>query len=232
FVINWLYLYIIGGIVSLFVGFFIARKVLHKTNKNTVKESKYLNKMFKKSVEDEIKSGRIPKHSRKFNHDAFREKLVSTYTQTDNDNRRINRRLPKDLLQEEIIHRNSKIDQILTESEMPLYTGKGIKLKNKSKVINEKYKPVYSLNELGWDDTKIAEKLHMEVEEVRLALNMKPEVVKNEPVKNNFEEIYRLTEENKNISDIAKELNVSIGEIEFANAMRNRKRSAVREVYQ
>ena len=231
FVINWLYLYIIGGIVSLFIGFFIARKVLRKENKNTIKESKYLNKMFKKSVEGEIKRGRIPKHSREFNHDAFREKLVSTYTQTDNDNRRINRRLPKDLLQEEIIHRNSKIDKILTESEMPLYTGKGLKLVNKSKVINDKYRAVYSLNELGWDDIKIAEKLHMEVEEVRLALNMKPDVVKDEPVKNRFEEIYRLIDENKNMSDIAKELNVSIGEIEFAKAMKGRKRNAVSEVY-
>ncbi|MCK4965918.1 tetratricopeptide repeat protein [bacterium] len=231
FVINWLYLYIIGGIVSLFIGFFIAKRVLQKENKNTIKESKYLNKMFKKSVEGEIKRGRIPKHSREFNHDAFREKLVSTYTQTDNDNRRINRRLPKDLLQEEIIHRNSKIDKILTESEMPLYTGKGLKLVNKSKVINDKYRAVYSLNELGWDDIKIAEKLHMEVEEVRLALNMKPDVVKDEPVKNRFEEIYRLIDENKNMSDIAKELNVSIGEIEFAKAMKGRKRNAVSEVY-
>ena len=137
----------------------------------------------------------------------------------------------KDLLQEEIIHRNSKIDKILTESEMPLYTGKGLKLVNKSKVINDKYRAVYSLNELGWDDIKIAEKLHMEVEEVRLALNMKPDVVKDEPVKSQFEEIYRLIDENKNMSDIAKELNVSIGEIEFAKAMKSRKRNAVSEVY-
>jgi hypothetical protein len=40
-----------------------------------------------------------------------------------------------------------------------------------------------------------------------------------------------LIDQNKNISEIAKELNMSIGEIELASAMRDRKRNALTEVY-
>jgi len=230
---NWLYFYITGGILALVAGFLLARKLFNRDKKRKGKESKYLEKVFKKSVEKDIKLGRIPKHYPASSEDKFREKLVDTYSKTNKKSDIIKKGRHKkvDLLEEEILHRNNKIDKILTLKELTPNLKNKYKLDNNFFTIKDKYIAVYKLNDLGWDDVKIAKELHMEVEEVRLSLNMRPENKKEINKGINFKEINRLLNQNKDISEIARELNLSIGEVELAVNMKENKKIPFAGVY-
>ena len=230
---NWWYFYITGGILALAAGFLLARKVFSRDKKRKGKESKYLEKVFKRSVEKDIKLGRIPKHYPASGEDKFREKLVDTYSKTNEKSDIMKRRRhgKVDLLEKEILYRNNKIDNILTLKELTPNLENKYKLNNNFFTIKDKYIAVYRLNDLGWDNIKIAKELHMEVEEVRLSLNMRPENKKEINKKINFEEINRLLNQNKDISEIARELNLSIGEIELAVNMKENKKIPFAGVY-
>ncbi len=224
------YFYVIGSILALISGFFLAKKLLNKNQKT--KNSKYLENLFKKSVRNEINRGRIPKYYPANNYDDnFREKLINTYLKTNGKSNPIkkNKRRIKDLLEEEVLLRNNKIDKILTESWSNTSDKGNYKLKNKNLSIKDKYLAVYKLNDLGWDDVKIAKELHMEAEETKLALNLRPEKSRMTYSNYNFDRIYELLDQNMNISDIAKELNISKGEIELAANMRKNKKYSLAE---
>ena len=230
---NWWYFYVTGGILALAAGFLLARKLFNRDKKRKGKQSKYLEKVFKRSVEKDIKLGRIPKHYPAYNEDKFREKLVDTYSKTNKKSNIIKgRRHGKiDLLEEEILHRNNKIDKILTLKELTPTLKNKNKLNNNFFTIKDKYIAVYKLNDLGWDNVKIAKELHMEVEEVRLSLNMRPENKKEINKRINLKEINRLLNQNKDVSEIARELNLSIGEIELAVNMKENKKVPLAGVY-
>jgi len=230
---NWWYFYITGGILALAAGFLLARKLFNRGKKGKCKESKYLEKVFKRSVEKDIKLGRIPKHYPSSSEDKFREKLVDTYSKTNKKSDIIKRRRHAkiDLLEEEILHRNDKIDKILTLKELTPNLKNKYKLNNNFFTIKDKYIAVYKLNDLGWDNAKIAKELHMEVEEVGLSLNMRPENKEEINKRINFKEINSLLNQNKDISEIARELNLSIGEIELAVNMKENNKIPFAGVY-
>lgn len=225
----WIYLYIIGCIVALIAGFLIKKKLFKKSNYIKINPSKYLEKIFKKSVEKEINSGRIPKHYPGQDMERFREKLINTYSKTNGNLNKVKRNKQKvnDIFEEEIMHRNSKIDKILSDTILTSDIKNVNRTKNNSFTIKDKYRAVYRLYELGWSIEKIAKELHMENEEIKLSLSVKPESLDK---KNNCKEIYALYGRNKNISEIAKKLNMGIGEIELALNMRGDKKVTVPEV--
>ncbi len=224
----WIYLYVIGSVVALIGGFLLTKKLLKKSNKAKKNHSKYLEKIFKRSVEKDINRGRLPKHYPVQDFDRFREKLINTYSKTNGNVDKIkrNKQKVKDIFEEEILQRNSKIDKILSDTILTSDIKKVNISKNNSFTIKDKYRAVYRLYELGWDIEKIAKELHMEIEEIKLSLSVKPESLEK---KNNFKEIYELFDRNKNISEIAKELNIGIGEIELSLNMRGNKKVAIVE---
>ena len=230
---QWWYFYIAGGVLALITGFFLAKKLFNRHKKRKDTQSKHLEKVFKRSVENDIKLGRIPKYYPAHGEDKFREKLVDTYSKTNKktDIKKRIRHEKKDLLEEEILHRNNRIDKILTLKELTPNLKNKYKLSDNCFTIKDKYIAVYKLSDLGWDEEKIAKELHMEVEEVRLSLNMRPENQKEINKKINFREINRLLNQNKGISEIARKLNVSVGEIELAVSMKGSKKVPFTGVY-
>ena len=227
--INWWYYYIIGGILSIISGFFLANKFLRKNKKTHIRKSKHIEKLFDKSVKSDIKRGRIPKNYSEKDDDKFREKLISTYSKTDRNSNVLakSRKKMKNLLEEEILLRNSKINEILTENNLTSDVKIDYKMKNNNFTVKDKYLAVYRLYELGWDEMKIAKELHIEIEEVMLALNMKPVNNISTNLNYNFDRIYELLNRDMEISDIARELNISRGEIELAINMRKNKELGV-----